>query len=153
MVSQSFRALFAAGLLFLSPIAFSAGAHHHHIAAFVGATSHHHETAPTFGLDYEYRLPVANNMFGAVALIDAAFFDHQTLVSGIGIAMHPVGGFKVLLAAGHESSDGHGAPLVRTGLAYDLHFGSFSFAPTYNADLIKGNTPAHVVGMSIGYGF
>ena len=107
---------------------------------------------PTLGLDYEYRLAAVDHMFGLVALVDAAFFDHRVLIYGAGLAIHPLGGLKILVASGEETSAGHKAAAGRLGLAYDFHIGSFSVAPTYNVDVIKANTPAHVVGLSLGIG-
>ncbi len=141
----------------------------HHAALFLGATttmSEHSTTLFTAGLDYEFRLPFAHNMFGIGLGAEYLYGEEvQEFIFGVPIFIHPFAGVKLNVAplyamAGHEHVDHDGHTEVewsnhfgfRGGLAYDIHLGKFSISPTFNADFFDGNVSL-VYGLGFGLGF
>lgn len=149
------------------------GDHHvykHHLALFGGMTTNltHEVDMPTFGLDYEYRLPFAHQKFGIGLNAEYLAGDNPEKLVGIPIFYHPVGGLKFVAAAmlamfEEHSAGGHDAHATvepttvnelgfRIGTAYDFHINQFSVSPTVNLDFI-GESTAIAYGIALGVGF
>ena len=126
--------------------------HDHHLALFLGATHVEESTYPTVGLDYEYRLPFLNRLFGVGPMVEYIHEDHAVLIGAVALYLHPWAGLKLFSDAGYEYSEEHGDFLVRLGAGYDFHLGSVSLTPTAAVDFVHGHT-AIVGGLALGYVF
>ncbi|MFC2130534.1 hypothetical protein ACFLSQ_03790 [Bacteroidota bacterium] len=79
-----------------------------HAGIFIGATTNikHESTDFTIGLDYEYRMPYVNNLFGIGLLIEGVFAEHMESIVGIPVIIHPgISNLKLWLAPGIEFGD------------------------------------------------
>ncbi len=125
----------------------------HHLAVFGGATIHHGHAAPTFGVEYEFRLPVWQYRLGVGPIVEGIFDTSTASIIAPAAFLHPWGGLKLLAAPGVEATSGHAAFLVRGGLGYEFHLGSWSLTPLAQFDWVFGGGLAQVYGLSVGYGF
>ncbi len=135
------------------------GEHHSHhandIGIFAGATTKFGDeghTGATFGLDYERRLPFAEQMFGVGALVDMALMEHTSVIVAPALYIHPAGGLKITLAPGVEHEGEENVFVMRGGLAYVVHFGALSVGPSVAADYANKHV-ALVHGLTAGLGF
>lgn len=126
--------------------------HDHHLALFLGATYVEESTYPTVGLDYEYRLPFLDRLFGVGPMIEYIHEEHAVLIGAVALYVHPWAGLKLFADSGYEYSEEHGDFLVRLGAGYDFHLGSVSLTPTAAVDFVHGHT-AIVGGLALGYVF
>lgn len=155
--------------------------HHNHLALFSGATSNieHKSTNLSIGFDYEHRFSFIDGLFGIGLFGELVFTEHNEILVGIPIFLHPAEKLKFIIAPAtikyeeenfennqhilqykndyiqaQESSNikKHNDFLFRVGLTYDFHFYDFSFSPTFNIDIHNGNF-IFVYGFSIGFGF
>ena len=142
----------------------------HHAALFLGATTNfkHETTMFTVGLDYEFRLSFAHDMFGIGFGAEYLTGEHgQEIIFGVPIFFHPIAGLKFNVAPlfaivetlGHDEGHGHVTEPswdnyfgFRAGIAYDFHLGRFSISPTLNTDFVDG-TVSLVYGIGLGVGF
>ncbi len=158
--------------------------HHgnHHLAAFLGLTSNFEEEETNFsaGLDYEFRLPFADRLFGIGLFGEYVFAEESEILAGIPINIHPWKELLVFAAPGlafvpkateesvvdegkniHNNTLGEEAAadtekeskfLARVGIGYEFETRSFSIAPVVAADFVDGNVSL-VYGLSFGIGF
>jgi len=154
--------------------------HSQNAALFVGGMSADLDKSVSYGafvlgLDYEFRLPFIDNLFGVGLFAELGFAEQTEFSLGIPLIVHPILGLKVLVAPGlafigHTDTSGGsvGASvnpqlssetefLLRIGVAYEFHlvslgFGSLFAAPVFNFDMV-GEHVALVYGGSIGIGF
>ncbi len=164
-------------ILFLMSISVFARGHkkHHsgvnHVGIFVGATSNvkANHTDLTVGLDYEYR---ANQYLGVGLIGDYIMGEHTETLIMAGVFYHPTNSLKLYLANGftiakeseeaegdsHSSSEEKAEEktvsnhVLRLGMGYGFHIGSFSVTPTVAWDLITGNS-SFAYGITFGIGF
>jgi hypothetical protein len=130
-----------------------AGEHSQHVALFGGASVSGHAVAPAMGLEYEYRLPYADRLFGVGPLVEATFGAHDTPVLAVaGVTAHPLLGLKFFALGGSEVSGGHAVPTVRVGVGYDFPWKDFSLTPVANLDFAHGHW-IQVYGVAVGMGF
>lgn len=154
--------------------------HPHHIAVFGGLTTNLElkHTDPTFGIDYEFRLPMWNEIMGVGVFAEAVLAEHTEYIAGGLLFIHPIGGLKFFAGGGairleHEvhsdpaihkikydgflSSDEASTeilykPLIRGGIGYDFHIGLLSIGPLFAVDYFDKHF-ALVYGLSFGIGF
>lgn len=134
--------------------------HNNHFSIFLGMTSTLEVPKTndfTAGLDYEYRLPIANRLFGLGVLADFAFGAETKAVFAGFIGIHPVGGLKILLAPGVEMLFGahpHQAFLLRGSIGYDFMINNFSITPIVSVDFLPETKAVSLVyGLAAGIGF
>jgi len=152
-MNKLFAKLGLAAVLFAAPfVSVQAGAGNNHAAVFLGATSTDDSTDPTVGLEYEYRLPYVNRMFGIGVVGEGIFSDPKALIGVAGVIVHPWKDLKLNLSFGKERKAGHDVDVTRVGIGYDFHYNSISYGPVYNMDSIHGHT-VHVAGIAVGIGF
>jgi len=143
-------------ILLLSPsmsAAESEGGHKvsNEVGLFLGNTHHSGEDGFSIGIDYEHRI---NDLFGVGGLIEYADGKFDAWVVGVPLYVHPYMGLRFLAAPGFVSEDSETKFLFRAGIGYQIELGNnWSITPGYNLDLVEGNEPAHVYGLSIGFGF
>jgi len=128
--------------------------HPHHVAiaaggAYIGGSNYF-----SLGLDYEYRLPFLNRLFGILVLGELTLADPHNLgiVAG-GIVIHPFYDFKLLATVGTEIEGSATAFLFRAGAGYDIHIGDrFAISPTVYMDLVHGHIAwVYVAGFGVGF--
>jgi hypothetical protein len=149
--------LFAAALIVVWPARTAradhheSGAHDHHAALFFGATTFLDPSATHFtvGADYERRLL---SFLGAGLLADLVLGDTKELLLAPFVALHVATGLKLVVGVGAALTSDSSHLALRGGLAYDLHLGPVSLAPTLNVDRPGGHF-AVVYGVSLGVGF
>jgi hypothetical protein len=132
----------------------SHGHHKNHAGLFLGATRLEGHSSFTVGADYERRLPVAHERFGAGALIDAAVGDEpEHVILAATISVRPVEPLKLVAGPGVQFSHGHRDALFRVGAAVDLPLiQSLTISPGVFFDFAGGHR-AMVIGVTIGRGF
>ena len=128
----------------------------HHFAVFGGLTSNFEakHTDFSFGVDYEFRLPIYNHKIGIGLLGDYVLAKHYEIIVGLPVFIHPAGGLKIFTAPGFAIVEGVSEKhfVLRIGSGYDFHLGRFSLGPVISADLIEGHVSL-VYGMTFGLGF
>lgn len=159
-------------LFVLATSLFSAG-HHHHAAAFLGATTGTYtdgHTSLTVGLEYEYIFSELSPKIGVGFIGEMVFAEHSETVFALPFIVHPIYDLKVFVAPAlimfSEEIPGQKDPFgneivttessnewfVRIGAGWDFHFDQFSVSPLLSADLIAGKLYL-VYGLSFGIGF
>lgn len=156
--------------------------HHNHLAIFSGLTSNleYKHTDLSVGLDYEYRIPLWDNILGIGLFGEIVFAEHTEYLVGLPIFLHPFGSFKFWAAPGimiyepivhydpelhkikniktnqifatDESSGSEQKLLIRIGGGYDFHIKNFSITPAFSADIVDGHLYL-VYGIYFGLGF
>ncbi len=130
-----------------------------HAALFVGMTKASKSTDATVGIEYEYRLPVLDNMLGVGVVVERIFADDTATVYVIGAVVHPWKALKLNASIGQERIEDYKKggtkkikKVARVGVGYDFHYGDWSYGPVYNLDTVGGKT-VHVLGVAVGMGF
>ncbi len=139
----------------------------YHASIFIGASSNLSESSTdlALGLDYEYRLPFVDYMFGTGFFIEGVFAEHKENLVGVPIYIHPyMEEFKFWLAPGvkfgEETVNGESQSeaektemqthfLFRLGAAYIYHYNMFTISPAVSFD-IAGGEASFVYGLSLG---
>jgi len=121
------------------------------IGLFLGGTHHCDNDGFTIGIDYEHRI---NEVFGVGGLIEYVDGQFDAWVVGAPLYVHPYMGLRFLVAPGFVSEENDTKFLFRAGIGYQIELvKNWSITPAYNIDFVEGVEPAHVYGLSIGYGF
>ena len=123
----------------------------HRLEIFLGNTQAKGKDEATLGLAYEFRLP-ASRVLGVGGLIDYAGGDLESTVLAGALFVHPVGGWRFLVAPGLENEGGKNEFLVRAGVSYEFAFGKFSVSPDFNVDFVDGEE-IEIYGVNFGIGF
>lgn len=144
--------------------------HRNHISVFGGGTSllgednDEQHTFITMGLDYEFRI---SRPLGISAFVEYLFPDHEELLFGVPVFLHPFGEAKFnaspLLALEHGEeaiepmpemdNSWHAKYGFRLEAAYDLHLGGrYSLTPTVNYDWVDKHSELNY-GLALGVGF
>lgn len=136
----------------LAPRIGAAEGHHHHLSLSGAATTHDGHTFGAVGADYEYRFSGAGGYLGLGALVDQAFSEHPHTIVGVPLTIHPVAGFKVLVAPGVETDGSETHYLTRVGAGYDFSLPAhFTIGPSASFDIV-GTSVAWVYGLALGFG-
>ena len=128
--------------------------HPHHVAIAAGAAYINGLNYLSLGVDYEYRLPFLNRLFGLIAIGELTFADpHNLGIATGGIVIHPILDFKLLATVGAEFEGSTAAFLFRAGAGYDIHIGDrFAISPTVYMDLVHGHIAwVYVAGFGVGF--
>ena len=113
------------------------------------------KAAFTVGVDYERRL---SPRWGLGVMGDWAFGDRREFIVAAPVFLHTRSGLRFHLAPGIERIRKDGPReaksefLLRTGLAYDFHFGEVSLSPSFSVDFVHGEQ-LHVLGASVGWSY
>ena len=109
----------------------------------------------TIGFDYERRL---SPRWGIGVMGDWAFGDRREYILAIPVFLHAGPSLRFYVAPGTERFR-EGAPkdaksefLLRTGLAYDFHFGAVSLSPSLSVDFVHGEQ-LYILGAAIGWSY
>ncbi|OFZ81181.1 MAG: hypothetical protein A2583_05245 [Bdellovibrionales bacterium RIFOXYD1_FULL_53_11] len=137
-------------LFFTATTASAGGSRFAHVAAFAGATNSGSSTHLTLGAELEIKPPALLGFIGIETIGERIFSAPAVHVAGIGLAVHPLLGFKFraipgLLLAGSSHF------LMRVGAGYDFSFTPLIITPSFNLDFVNGQT-LKVFGVSVGVG-
>lgn len=134
--------------------------HRHHMALILGNTQNDgSENGLSIGVDYIYRI---NSLLGIGGLVEYAGgdFEHWLLMAPLVIS--PYKGWLFTVAPGtefHKEHEEHDEDkrerdwVVRTGVAYEFHFGEkYTISPEFNVDFSENETLL-VYGIAFGIGF
>ena len=122
------------------------------IKLFLGDTHENNEDAFTVGLNYEYRLKEALNIFGIGAFAEYATKHIDTWSGGIPIFIHPYKGLRFAWAPGLIYHEEKTRFMFRMGVGYEFVIKRWNITPEFNVDISEGET-ALVFGISFGLGF
>lgn len=121
----------------------------HHLSVLVAGTFEEEESAPSVGLDYEYR---TTEFLGLGAVVEYAFddIDASTL---LGVAdLHFSDQFIMQTGPGVEFIDGEEEFVYRVGLLYEFERRGTTWSPQLHYDATSGKD-AVVAGIAVGFGF
>lgn len=151
----------SAAVLLILPAEAHADEEHHvppnHAALFVGVTNleteGHRTNEFTLAAEYEVRLPFAHQTFGVGPILEVAMGE-ETVMSSIGTAyVHPWHGIKLFAGAGIERANGENHPMLRGGIAYDVHLHNGAcITPMGGVDRVEAHN-VWIGGVTVGYGF
>jgi len=121
----------------------------HHLSFLVARTIEDDETAPTLGLDYEFR---KSEFLGLGAIIERAFDEIDTTTM-LGVAdLHITNQFIVQTGPGIEFYEGNGKFVYRTGMLYEFELDGYTVSPQVHFDWAAGEN-AVVLALAFGMGF
>lgn len=138
--------------------------HSHHAGIFLGVTSNLETEHNDFsiGIDYEYRLPVLQRIFGIGVMGEAVFSEEAEYIAGIPVYIHLTDFLRLFAAPSmlfvHETevNGEHGEGQVSesktkyeyltiAGLFIDIETRNFTISPTVKFEFIGGH-------ISVAYG-
>ena len=134
--------------------------HRHHMALILGNTQNDgSEHGLSVGVDYVYRI---NSWLGIGGLVEYAGGDFKHCLLMAPLVITPYKGWVFNVAPGTELHKEHGDHeenkrerdwVVRTGVAYQFHFGErYTIAPEFNVDFSEHET-LFIYGIAFGIGF
>ena len=126
--------------------------HHgpHHISVLLAGTEiDGHDTAPTIGLDYEYRV---NKLLGLGLVAEYAADDIDATTFLAVADVHLYKGLIMQLGPGVEFGE-HEHFVARMGMLYEWEFDAFTVSPQLHFDYMDGAENAVVFGIAIGKNF
>lgn len=121
----------------------------HHISVLVAETYEEKESAPSIGLDYEYRY---SDFLGVGAVLEGAFDDIDTTTVLAVADLHITNQFIVQTGPGMEFLSGQDELVYRLGTLYECEWGGYTVSPQVHYDWNSGED-AIVVGIALGFGF
>lgn len=126
----------------------------YHAGIFLGATTNleHDATDFTLGLDYEYRLPYIDYLFGVGFVIEAVFAEHKESILAIPVTIHPpLGDLKFYFAPGIMFGD----KVVETPVnTHDVRFNKKPVIQTEVAGPVQTEFKTHFLfRIGLGYDF
>ena len=128
------------------------GSHPHHVGVVAGAARHNGKNSWAWGADYTYTFDNKVFLQGFYEQVRGDFN-----ISAFGaVAGKKFGhGWMAGIGAGVETKlkSGKNLALIRTMIAYDWHFGNWSFGPGINYDIIEDASDTVYIGVGFGYGF
>lgn len=131
--------------------AHAGGSHFGHVAAFAGATNNASSTHLTLGAEIEIKPPSFLGYIGIEAIGQRIFTPSAIHVAGLGLAVHPLLGFKFFGIPGLYLA-GTTHFLMRVGAGYDFSFTPIIITPSFGLDFVNSST-LKVFGISFGVGF
>jgi len=121
----------------------------HHFSMLFSGTIEEEESAPSIGLDYEYR---ASRFLGLGAVVEEAFEDIDA-TTVIGVAdLHLTNQFIVQTGPGVEFVDDEEEFVYRLGVLYEFERDGYTLSPQIHHDWTSGED-AFVVGIALGFCF
>ena len=123
----------------------------HHLSLLVGGTFEEEESAPTLGVDYEYRV---DEFLGVGAVVAERAFDEIEATTYLGVAdLHFNNGVIVQTGPGIEIRDGEDDIFVyRLGVLYEWEWGGYTVSPQLHYDATS-EQDAIIVGVAFGFAF
>ncbi len=123
--------------------------HPHHISVLFSGTFEQDESAPSVGLDYEYRV---SEFLGLGGVAERAFgqIDATTLLAVADL--HLTRQFIIQTGPGVEFLEGESAAAYRLGVLYEFEGRGYTVSPQLHYDWVSGEDSV-VAGIAIGYGF
>ena len=122
--------------------------HQNEVALIIAGTYEDEATVFTIGIEYERRFHQYLGFGGAIEyLVDGRW------LFVFPVAVHPIGGLKLLAGPGFEREDGENSFIFRVGADYSFEFADrFSLTPGLDVDFI-GRDGALVFGVDFGVSF
>ena len=121
----------------------------HHFSTILGSTIDDEESAPTLGLDYEYR---TNDIVGLGVVAEYAFEDIDATTL-LGVAdIHLTDEFVVQTGPGIEFIDDEEEAVYRLGMLYEFEEGGWTVSPQIHYDWTSGED-AVIIGLAFGLCF
>ena len=154
--SKTGRLAFVAAIFCASSVAdvhaAEGGAHPHHVAAGIGVARHNGKNSEAWGVDYAYTF---NNNIFLLGFYEQVRGEFNISAFGAQIGKHFGDGWQAGIGAGVETKlkSGKNLALLRINVAYDWHFGNWSFGPGITYDAIEDASDTVYLGVAVGYGF
>jgi hypothetical protein len=121
----------------------------HHASILLSGTIEEHESAPSIGLDYEYRV---SRFLGLGAIVDRAFGEIDSTTVLAVADLHITNQFIVQTGPGAEFLGSEEKPVYRIGVLYEFERSGFTVSPQVHYDWTSGED-ALIVGLAFGVGF
>lgn len=132
--------------------------HYNHLGFFVGSTAQYLQGRQIFTLGAEFtRTFKWNHRLGFTAFAEGIFADNFQVLTGIPLIYKPIDNLILRTGPGielvrNENDDLSAVVVMRTGVAYDIHFKKITITPSFDIDYVRYH-PAMVIGLAIGKGF
>ncbi len=121
----------------------------HHLSLLVASTVEENESAPSVGLDYEYR---TSQFLGLGTVVERAFEEIDATTILAVADLHLTNQFIVQTGPGVEFVDGEEEFAFRIGVLYEFERGGYTISPQLHYDWTSGEN-AVVLGVAWGFGF
>lgn len=133
-------------------VAAESGAHPHHVAVVAGVARHGSKNGFAWGADYSYTF--ANKVF-LQGFYEQVRGDFNISAFGALVGKRFGHGWQAGIGPGVETKlkSGKNLALLRTNIAYDWHFGNWSFGPGITLDIIEDESDTVYLGVGFGYSF
>ncbi|MFT7670524.1 MAG: hypothetical protein ACI8X5_003233 [Planctomycetota bacterium] len=121
----------------------------HHLSLLVASTIEEDESAPSLGVDYEFR---RSEFLGLGVVLERAL-EEIDATTVLGVAdLHITNQFIVQTGPGIEFVGGEEELVYRTGVLYEFEFGGYTVSPQLHYDWTSGED-AVIIGLAFGIGF
>ena len=120
-----------------------------HFSVLIASTVEDEETAPSLGLDYEYRV---SEFLGVGGVLEYAFEDIDAVTLLAVADLHITPQFIVQTGPGIEWLDDEEEFVFRIGVLYEWESGGYTVSPQLHYDATSGED-AVVMGVAFGFGF
>ena len=123
--------------------------HPHHISVLFAGAFEQDESAPSVGLDYEYRV---SEFLGLGGVAERAFGDIDATTLLAVADLHLTRQFIIQTGPGVEFLEGEAEAAYRMGVLYEFEGRGYTISPQLHYDWVSGEDSV-VAGIAVGYGF
>jgi len=121
----------------------------HHLSVLLSGTIEEDESAPSIGLDYEYR---TSDFLGLGTVVERAFGEIDATTVLAVADLHITNQWIVQTGPGVDFVEGEEEAVYRLGTLYEFERGGFTVSPQVHYDWTSGEN-AVVIGLAFGMGF
>lgn len=121
----------------------------HHVSTLIASTIEEDRSAPSIGLDYEYRV---DSFLGVGGVVEHAFDDVDTTILLAVVDLHITPHFIVQTGPGVDFVEGDTEVAYRLGVLYEFERHGYTVSPQIHYDWTTGED-AVVIGIALGFAF